>query len=450
MTPPGPGGRTVTSRYEITQVERARTDGRVVQADLETPHAGLRGETWALPITGWAVGRTAPAEQILVAGPRAPVWHLPVHDRRPDLEAEHPGSAWARYAGFSGAVGSLRLPPVFELNVSVRLEDGARSEIASIGGRRPPLRSSYEPELRPAMVTTLGRTGSTWLVHLLGTHPGVVAYRPFSFEPRAATYWIDVLTSLAEPSSYTQQLDGEIEYPQPWWLGSGVRMTSERLPDEALARWLGSDSVEQLAAFVHERIDAVYLQVAAIADRERPSFFAEKCLPHNNVSQLLWELYEDAREVFLVRDFRDMACSIRSFNDKRGRQAFGATRADTDEGFVREVLAPSVARLLDEWRARRDRAHLVRYEDLVAHPSDTVAGLLAYLGVESSPETVEAMLARAGKELPAMADHRTASSLGASVGRWRTELPDALRALCDEAFGPALEEFGYPVAEAAH
>ena len=71
--------------------------------------------------------------------------------------------------------------------------------IATIAGHREPLRSSYEPELRPLIVTTLGRTGSTWLIHLLGTHPGVTAYRPFSFEPRAATYWTDILASLSEP-----------------------------------------------------------------------------------------------------------------------------------------------------------------------------------------------------------------------------------------------------------
>jgi hypothetical protein len=445
MTPLAPDGKTATSHCEITAVEVSRADAQLVQAEVETPSAGLRSETWALPISGWAVGRSSPAVHAKVASGEVPAWELPVHDRRPDIEAQHPDSEWARYAGFSGAVSALRLRPEFELAVSVQLEDGARSRVASIRGRRARLRSSYEPELQPLMVTTLGRTGSTWLVHLLGTHPRVVAYRPFSFEPRAATYWIDVLTSLSEPASYTQQVDAEIDYPRPWWLGSGIRMTSERLPDEALSRWLGSESVDQLAAFAHERIDAFYLQVAITAERERPSFFAEKCLPDNNVPQLLWELYEDAREVFLVRDFRDMVCSIRSFNDKRGSPAFGAAGADTEASYVRETLGPSVARLLDEWRARRDRAHLVRYEELVAHPSRTVAGVLAYLGLDSSTEVVDAMLARAGEEMPAMGDHRTAASVQASVGRWREELPDELRALCEEVFGSALDEFGYPV-----
>ena len=82
------------------------------------------------------------------------------------------------------------------------------------------------------------------------------------------------------------------------------------------AGW-GSDHVADLATFAQQRIDAVYRQVAALGDG-RAEFFAEKCLPEGNVPQLLRELYPDAREVFLVRDFRDMLCSIRAFNEKRG------------------------------------------------------------------------------------------------------------------------------------
>jgi hypothetical protein len=435
------GGETDTSLCEVANVKFAQIDAGVMAAEVETPRTGQRTATWALPITGWAVGDSLPADRVAVTHRGEPIWWLPVHDRRPDVAARHPGSSWARYAGFSGAVGCLRLPLDFELGLTAHMRDGAQAEIASISGSRAPLRSGYEPQLQPLMVTTLGRTGSTWLVHLLAAHPSIVAYRPFSFEPRAATYWVDVLTSLSEPASYTQQVDGEVAYPAPWWLGSGTRMTSESMPDEALSRWLGSDNLEQIAAFVQQRLDAVYLNVAALS-AERPSFFAEKCLPENNVPQLLRELYPDAAEVFLVRDFRDMVCSIRSFNEKRGSENFGAAGANGDEAYVR-VLAPAVARLLDGWRERRGRAHLVRYEDLIGDPHSAVADMLAFAGLNDTPALVDSMLAQADQEIPGMANHRTAASSQASVGRWREELPDEVAQLCEQAFGPALEEFGY-------
>ena len=100
-------------------------------------------------------------------------WSLPVHDHRPDVARSHPDHEWARHAGFSGAVNTLRLRPRFELDVTAELEDGARGPLGTVAGRRAPLRSGYEPRAAPLIVTTLGRTGSTWLIHLLSGHPAV-------------------------------------------------------------------------------------------------------------------------------------------------------------------------------------------------------------------------------------------------------------------------------------
>ena len=409
-------------------------------AELETPRRGDRRETWAVAVTGCVVGRRGPAAQVRVAGGDV-WWKLPVHDRRPDVAAAHPDQSWAWNAGFSGTVNTLRLPPQFELDVTAQL-DGGDMRIATIAGHRELLRSAYDPELRPLIVTTLGRTGSTWLIHLLGAHPGVVAYRPFSFEPRAATYWIDIVASLSEPASYTQQVEGDVQHPLPWWLGAGPRMTSEVLPDPELARWLGSEHIADLAAFGQQRIDAVYRQIAAL-EHEQPEFFAEKCLPEQNVPQLLRELYPDAREIFLVRDFRDMLCSIRSFNRKRGSSAFGLDDENA-ESYVRDELASSVASLLHEWRSRADTAHLVRYEDLITKPEATLRGALEYAGLDSSGDRVGEVLAKASHEIPGMADHATAAGgPAASIGRWRDELAPELRSACDAAFAEALAEFGY-------
>ncbi len=433
---------------EIDSVQAAGLDvDHFASTTVEAPSAGDRLSTWTLPVAGWVVGRNSRATHVRVAQGSA-CWAMPAHDHRADVAADHPGHEWARHAGFSGAVNTLRLPPRFALDLTAQLEDGAEAALATVTGHRAPLRSSYDPQLQPLIVTTLGRTGSTWLIHLLASHPAVTAYRPFSFEPRAATYWIDILTSLSEPASYTQQVEGEVHYPSPWWLGSGTRMTSELLPDGELSRWLGSDHVAELAAFAQQRIDAVYLQVAALGTGE-PRWFAEKCLPDGNVSQLLQELYPEGREIFLVRDFRDMLCSIRSFNEKRGNAAFGFSGPGAEESYVVDVLAPSVENLADQWRDRSGKALLVRYEDLILHPAPTLRSVLEQAGLDSSEERVDDMLARASQPIPGMTMHRTSSGgQEESVGRWQRELEPRLQEVCDQAFAGALAEFGYEPATA--
>jgi hypothetical protein len=436
------GERVTVPLCEIdsVQITEPDADGLAAMA-LEAPPAGGQVATWSLPVAGFAIGRDGPVRQVSVSRGAAR-WVMPVHDHRDDVADSHPQHEWARHAGFSGAINTLRLPPRFELDVVAELGDGSARRLGTVRGRRRELRTDYDASLEPLIVTTLGRTGSTWLIHVLGCHPEVTAYRPFSFEPRAATYWIDILTSLAEPASYTQQVEGEVHYPQPWWLGSGTRMTSELLPDAELARWLGSEHVADLAAFAQQRIDAVYLQVAA-TEGKQARFFAEKVLPESNVPQLLRELYPGAREVFLVRDFRDMLASIRAFNEKRGVAAFGLDGASADEQYVLDGLGPSVRNLLDEWHARSDSAQLVRYEDLILHPEETVRGVLEHVGLDTSGDRVGDVVAQAAQPAPGMAVHMTAAGQRESIGRWRHELDPRLQEVCDEAFGDALAELGY-------
>ena len=94
----------------------------------------------------------------------------------------------------------------------------------------------------------------------------------------------------------------------------------------------------------------------------------------NYIPVLMWELYPSAKEIFLVRDFRDMACSILAFDRKRGFAGFGRP----DGAATRSTCAMELREMALDLRKqlghdRRDRAHLVRYEDLVLRPIETVA-----------------------------------------------------------------------------
>jgi hypothetical protein len=134
---------------------------------------------------------------------------------------------------------------------------------------------------------------------------------------------------------------------------------------------------------------------------------------------------------------------MKAFDEKRGFRAFGRQQASDDEHHIVEQLAPRVSSLHRGWVRRAERAHLVRYEDLVSDPPETVRAMLAYLEIDSSPAVVEAVMRALTETTPGMEAHRTTPDAQASVGRWQRELTPELQRLCESAFGPALEAFGY-------
>jgi hypothetical protein len=431
------------ARVDVLDVSLSESGRDLAGFMIETPVSGGEasgGANFALDVRGWVVGRASPAVAVEVAHDGTCLWRVPLHER-PDI-AERADLDAPERSGFYATVNTLRLGREFTISILAVLEDESRIEFATVRGRRSVLRSSFEPRLSPLVVTTLGRTGSTIAVRLLAAHPEVVAYPPFRDEPRVASYWIEVLLALSDPSSYRRQLAPGRGGDGPWWLGEHMPMPRARWPRH-LQEWIGATAIEQLAAFCQERIEALYEEVASEFGVSRPRYFAEKYWATSLVPGLMWELYDDPREIFVVRDFRDMACSMKSFDAKRGFRAFGRQKVTDDEQHVVEQLAPRVSSLLREWRQRGDAGHLLRYEDLVARPAETVKALLDHLDLDSSPKTVESIISVMTEATPEMEAHKTTSDLDSSVGRWQREMSSDLQRLSESAFGPALEEFGY-------
>jgi hypothetical protein len=141
----------------------------------------------------------------------------------------------------------------------------------------------------------------------------------------------------------------------------------------------------------------------------------------------------------LVRDLRDMVASIFASSAKRGTQELPADRA----GYVARDVKRRVGAAAAAWRQRSDRAHLVRYEDLIRSSEETLTGVLDYLGVESGPAAVAAMRAHAEEPVVAMDRHRTTPDPAASIGRWRRDLGDDLKDVCEQTMFEELRLFGY-------
>jgi hypothetical protein len=448
-------GSTGGPGVEITAVSQPeQPSDRLRGGFIDRPRAGDLSDTLAFEIEGWALGRDheVTAVELLSDGKR--LWRVPLEISRPDVATAHPEVTAAERSGFYGPVGALTMPQEFELEVRALLGDGSHTPLGSVAGRRAPLRSSFHPRLQPLMITTLGRTGSTALIRTLSAHPGVVSYRPFDYETKVATYWIDILRSLSEPASYLRQLSHARNVnDRRWWLGTlGEEYAVERqtrrtvprpLPDRPIERWMGMDAVGALAEFCQSRIDALYREVAVRFGSPDAAYFAEKYPPRPATPSLLWEIYPHAREIVLVRDFRDVVSSMIAFDAKRGDRAFGREHLSSDLEYVERSLKSNALTLLRNWRRRSDRAHLLRYEDLILRPAETLQSVLSYLELDAGGGTIDAMLAALRERDEQTEWHRTTRDQEASIGRWREDLSPELRRACEAALGPVLEEFGY-------
>jgi hypothetical protein len=430
---------TVVKTLEVHS--RGRSEQRLWGCRIDSPVVGERTKTYALGIAGWALGRTLPVTGVEIVSENTVLRRVPLDVPRPDIAAAFSEVPDAERSGFQTTIGLLDGTQHFKYQVRAVLRDDSRIVVGTIRGQRESLRSAFRPTLQPLMVTSLGRTGTTWLMRLLSEHPGIVVHRHYPYELRTARYWMHVLRVLSEPANHYQSANFENFQASRWFIGHNPFYSPPLTDNPDLGYWFGRTYVEQLATFCQRSIEDCYQLSAASQHQPEPVYFAEKHVP-DRTPWLTWELYPEAREVILVRDFRDVVCSMLAYNSKRGYLAFGREDVSSDVEFVEKVRKSALS-LLRSYKQRSSQVYLVRYEDLILHPTDSLESLFEYLQLDSAESTVESLVRRASEESSDMRQHWTSSEPHKSIGRWRRDLAPSVRATCQETFAEILEDFGY-------
>ena len=111
---------------------------------------------------------------------------------------------------------------------------------------------------------------------------------------------------------------------------------------------------------------------------------------------------------------------------------------------MRNQFVQEMTIFLRQWENSRDRALLLRYEDLIERPEQTLEAIFEHLRIDASARTTSYVLDTARRLTPDFQQrHRTTPDEGASIGRWRRDLDDSLRVACEESLGDALGRLGY-------
>lgn len=400
--------------------------------------------TYYIDIKGWVVGNQQPVQAVLVRDITGRVLgRLPLNVPRPDVASHFPQAKNATRSGFTGTLNVIGLTqPLAELFLSAQLENNRLVNFAQIQIERQPLQISSDCLLQALIVNSIGRTGTTWVMRLLQEHERIAIYPHYPHEARVASYWAH---SVFKAQELHPQSPDHLQAVNRDWINQQMCQTPQ------LEQWFRRTYQEQLAAFCRSNIEHVYVQFAQqqgkslekqAKNSQEPVYFAEKFGP-GYVPNLLWELYPQAREIVLVRDFRDMYCSILKFTDKPETQHdFGRNAKLSEAEFVRNTAA-RIKQLVNSWQQRQDKVYLLRYEDLILEPEATLEKLLAYLRLDNSPKQISRLLKKASKDSDHMKSHRTSSSVKASIGRWQQDLDDTQKALVNEHFGEYLQLFDY-------
>jgi hypothetical protein len=198
----------------------------------------------------------------------------------------------------------------------------------------------------PLFLLSLPRSGSTLVQRVLAAHEQIAT---------APETW------LLLPQIYALREEGAFAEYGHTPASRAIREFAERLPNGR------ADYDEELRRFA--------LALYAKASRGKGRYFLDKTPRYHFIAQELFELFPEAKVVFL---WRNPLAVVASITETWGRGRWNVGRWHDD-------LFDGVANLVAAYEAHADLAHAVRYEDLVGDPSEAWGGLFAYLDLTFDP-----------------------------------------------------------------
>jgi len=179
-----------------------------------------------------------------------------------------------------------------------------------------------------------------------------------------------------------------------------------------------------------------------LAQLDGKSRWAEKTPQNIRVLDWILERFPEASVIHIIRDGRDVVCSMRQHPDWRWV-----------DGAWQKVLVPrSVESYAQRWLAdttsgmawRDDPRYVeVRYEDLVADPPAVLRTICDAIGAPADTAWLEAVGRRDDDDGHIGRPDYEGAVSGASVGRWREDLSAQERLEVERLCGPRLRELGY-------
>lgn len=261
-------------------------------------------------------------------------------------------------------------------------------------------------EFRPVFVGGAGRSGTTLLRSMLGCHSRLFA-----------TNELKVLPDIAALRRKFDMLSGVCESFN-----------------------LGPAYLDDVFGLM------IYSLLLPALERSGKQRIVEKT-PHNVLAMdVLGRLFPQARFVHVIRDGRDVCCSLvrMDWRDASGQRVWYTTSIRNAAKYWRDVV--KTARAQARLPYLQGRYIEVRYESLVTDPKRTLRVVLDFIGEPWEDQVLDDHLRASlvSNEVRESSTEQVKSKLSEkAIGRWEKEMsPEDLKAFYEEA-GELWEELGY-------
>jgi len=278
-----------------------------------------------------------------------------------------------------------------------------------------------KPADPPVFLFGFERSGTTLLSMIVGAHPSIAV--PFS----ATGLWYRYAARLAHYNCLETRADCQ-------------RIIRDLLGEERIGLWDADLAAAVLDGTVQPR------SYAAIVARFHSAYASSKGKPRwGNIDIATLEAMEVANRWFpnalfvhIVRDGRDIALSHMTM-------PYGASNiADCADQWSRKVtLNLKMGAILGP-----GRYHVIRFEDLVLAPSETLSRLCRFLGIDFAESMLD-YARMAAEKVPSgkqwLWPHLQKPLQRERVGVWRRELSPLRRTVFERTAEGLLRELGYDV-----
>jgi sulfotransferase family protein len=294
--------------------------------------------------------------------------------------------------------------------------------VSSLGLRRevlPESRATDAPETvrGPVFIGGLDRSGKTTMRAFLASHPRIAIPAVGS---NMETYFLGRFGDLAAPRNLDRCLDAMLRYKH-------VRFLQ---PDpERIRREFAQGEP------TYERLFSLFL--IHFAEREgKPRWGAQTGLIERYADRLV-AAHPGVKLIHMVRDPRDRyEASLSRWPDGKGRAGGAVARWSYSVGLAERNL-----------RRHPDHYLVIRFEDMVRRPGDTMRRVCAFLDEAFVPEMLEMSQAQKHRDLlrAGRASGETGSALLSErfIGRYRDALPPRELAFIQSRAASRMRAYGY-------